>query len=451
MSDLDLDAPLVVVSTDSHVGPRLKEDLRQYCPKKYLDEYDRFVDSYDVRPEAYFEEWHKDREFDIGMQVAQEGIKRNATPGHHDVHERLKDMNRDGVAVEVIYHGSQNQQCFPFLPTMGGGFNAMFWSPIGSAHDLELAAVGAHMYNEYLADQCSVEPERHVGLAHLPMWDIDSAIHELEWASSAGLRGVNFPAPKFGIRAYDDLAWDRFWAACVDHGMTLNTHDGSGIDDLSVRRPHTHLVAILEGDLVRKMFPRLIFGGVFERFPGLKLVYAELQTPFSLWYTHTARRFDELWESNPRAVGELPRRPSEYLRENIFLGSSLLHQIPSEVAAAVRDGYSANVMWGADYPHQEGPYRHSQSDDEETTTRLGLRHAFRDAPPELATGMIGENAVRVFGLDHDRLTEVARRIRAVTLRQVATPIERIPSEWAVIASTQNIFPEVHKAAELLTA
>src|SRR5213075_2619409 len=60
--------------------------------------------------------------------------------------------------------------------------------------DYEQAQIGRHIYNRWLADFCSVEPERHVGLAHLPMWDIDAAIEELEWAHAHGLKGVNFPS-----------------------------------------------------------------------------------------------------------------------------------------------------------------------------------------------------------------------------------------------------------------
>src|SRR5439155_19306644 len=98
-----------------------------------------------------------------------------------------------------------------------------FFSPTASAHDLELVTVGQRMYNKWLSEQCSVQPERHVGLANLPMWDVEAAIRELEWASSVGLRGVNFPAPKPGIKPYDHPDWEPFWAACEERGMTLAT------------------------------------------------------------------------------------------------------------------------------------------------------------------------------------------------------------------------------------
>ncbi len=340
-----------MVTTDSHIGPRLKEDLRDYCPKRYLEEYDAFLHAV----EPFSDPFMLYRMFDdgavddstasLGRKMSFAALKRNATPGHHDVYERLKDMDRDGVTAEVIYHGSQNGQCFPFLNPAGGTFNAFVFSPVGSPHELELAAAGQHMYNQWLADQCSVEPERHVGLAHLPMWDIEAATRELEWAYSAGLRAVNFPAPKPGIKPYDSPAWEPFWAASEERGMALCTHDGAGIDDVSVARPHSLLASFLEGDLIRKMFPRMIFSGLFERHPDLKLVLTELQQPTSSWWTQTGKGYDDLWATNRDRLGEqVPRRPSEYIASNVFLGQSYLHALPSEVAIAVRDGYAANMM-----------------------------------------------------------------------------------------------------------
>ena len=39
----DLDEKVVIVSCDTHIGPRLREDLRQYCPQSYLEDYDAFL------------------------------------------------------------------------------------------------------------------------------------------------------------------------------------------------------------------------------------------------------------------------------------------------------------------------------------------------------------------------------------------------------------------------
>ena len=79
-------------------------------------------------------------------------------------------------------------------------------SPAGGlsndADDFELAKVGYHMYNQWLADFVALDNERLLGLAYLPLWDIDASLDEITWAREAGLRGVEFSAPRAsGLRA----------------------------------------------------------------------------------------------------------------------------------------------------------------------------------------------------------------------------------------------------------
>ena len=176
------DQPAVVVSCDTHVGPSLQGQLRAYCPKEHLEAFDAFVAAQDaVRQRAFA----GSAEFDeASVLQAHPNLSR---PGHHDVYERLRDLDRDGVAAEVIFHFSQNGELFPFMPDFTGGLAS------SRAEDFELARVGFRIYNRWLADFVSVEPARHVGLAYVPTWDIDAAVAEVEWAREAGLRGVNFP------------------------------------------------------------------------------------------------------------------------------------------------------------------------------------------------------------------------------------------------------------------
>jgi hypothetical protein len=141
----------------------------------------------------------------------------------------------------------------------------------------------------------------------------------------------------------------------------------------------------------------------------------------------------------------VPRPPSEYIASNVVLGQSYLHALPSEVEIAVRDGYAANFTWGSDYPHQEGVYRHPDPDEEETRISMGLRHAFSGAPADVAKGMVGENAVAAHGLDRSRLAAVAERIGAITPSRLATPLDTVPEEWAILARSQTVFPEYHLA------
>jgi predicted TIM-barrel fold metal-dependent hydrolase len=447
--ELDFDVPLIIVTADSHIGPRLKEDLRAYCPAQYLGEYDEFVQAYEPLsdPSRLRDALVGNGERISSTEGRAPSVMVNDTAGHYDVHQRLKDMDRDGVAAEVIYHGSQNGQCFPLLPMMGGTFNSMVFSPgTCSAHDLELAAVGQHMFNRWLADQCSVQPERHAGLAHVPMWDIDAAVKEVEWASSAGLKGVNFPAPKLGIPPYDDPAWEPFWSVCEERGMVLSTHAGTDIDTYGAGGPHTLLVLTIT-EVGEKTLPRLVFSGVFERHPGLKLALTELQKPYSRWWPALVREYDELWAVNREKLRDVLLQPPSLYLSCIYHGNSLLFLAPEEVQIAVREGYASRYMWGSDYPHGEGPYRIPMDDESESRSVLSLRHALSSVDPRLARGIAGENAMELYGLDRDKLAAVAKEIDAIDLRRLGTPLEAIPEDWSSLARSTLVFPEYLRITE----
>jgi predicted TIM-barrel fold metal-dependent hydrolase len=410
--------PFVAVTADSHIGPRLKEDLRSYCPRNELDEYDAFVAaSYESR----------ENNFGSLLFDGERRIEQNAVGGHYDMHARLRDMDRDGVAAEVLFHGSQNQEAFPFIPDTG---IALFYNPTGSRRELDLVAIGQRMYNEWLADVCSIEPERHVGLAHLPLWDLEASIRELEWAKSVGLRGVNFPAPRSGLSDYDDPVWEPFWDVCEQLEMPLSTHAGAA--SASGSSPDKFLILVCEdgGWLSRRALPRMIFSGVFERHPRLNLIFTELTEQPSTWWPQTMKQFEAAYVRKGWQVADLaPKPPSIYMRSNVFIGASFLHRAPSEAVEALAEGYSDNMMWGSDYPHIEGCYIHP-ADGDESTVKLSLRQVFRGLPVEPSRRMVGENAVRVYGLSGDALGKVASRIDALTPSSIAEPVGALPAHWS---------------------
>jgi len=410
---------MIVVSGDSHVGPRLKEDLRQYCPKEHLEEFDRFtaanVNTMDEGDEpgdlsgrsTHASEVSKVRRF-LNRQ----------TPGHYDVDTRIREMDWDGVAAEVIFHGSQNTEVYPF-----GGRRE--WSEPDTKKDLELVAVGHRMYNSWLADFCSAAPERLIGLAYVPMWDVDLAVREVTWAAEHGLRGVNFPGPRDGIVEYDHPQWEPFWSACEDLKVNLATH--IGLPGNTVFGPQKWAMTRLEtaGWPGRRGMVRMIFGGVFERHPGVKLILTELSRG---WWRWTMRELDFVYSSPSEALhAQVPKPPSEYMKTNVFIGASFMP--PSEVHEAIEEGYADQVIWGRDYPHGEGTYKYPESPDEESQTRHYLRWSFAGVPLEMAEKMLSETGIYAYDLDKAALEKVAARI-GPTVEEVTEPLEHVPAEWA---------------------
>ena len=404
--------PVIVVSCDSHAGPLVREQLRPYCPQKYLADFDEFLVTYEARKEAM----RRAGEVDERMRYAT-AHPNYSIDGHHDVHARLRDMDNDGVAAEVIYHFSQNGEPMPLVHDLGGGLGTV------PANAFELGAAGYQIYNRWLADYVSVQPERHIGLAYLPMWDVDAAVRELEWAANAGLRGVNFPPPsRAGHLEYNNPAWEPFWSACEHHNMSLNTHSSGAAPFDYTSGPGAEDLLIYEcgGWMARRAIWWLIHGRVFERHPNLRLVVSE---QYEGWWTATLHELDNVYARFGMRGGDvLKKMPSEYAREHVFMGASFLSSALAE--QAFREGFYNNVLWGRDYPHVEGVFQ--AGDYPVPVTQLSLRNSLSRVPAHAAIAMAGTNALDVYGLDRAALTAVAARINALTVGDLVRRPEALP-------------------------
>ncbi len=327
-------------------------------------------------------------------------------------------MNYDGVAGEIIFHGLNVGRVEP-LP-----FGGLFGFSESDA-DPELVGLGRHMYNQWLADFVSEEPERHAGLCQLPMWDVDAAVKELEWARDAGLRGVNFPRPQPGLLPFNHPDWEPFWAAAEALEMPLSTHAQSGGTPVATAGRGNMLINILEitGYAARRAFHYLVFGGVFDRHPGLKLVFTEQP---GQWWRPMLDEMDSLYILLGGLDEPLDKMPSDYGRDNLFVGASCL--APFEARDAVAESYSANVLWGSDYPHPEGSWQYPRYDGEPSMSKLAMRDTFADIPSRDTALMIGENAARVYGFDVAKLRTVAARIGAPSFADLQRPLEHEPED-----------------------
>jgi len=413
--EIDVDTPVTIVSNDTHVGPRLVEDLRPYCPAAYLDEFDRFAES--------TAEQRRAAESLLGGSGYLEHPNLR-TPGHHDPAARLADYDHDGVAAGVLFHGSMNMEPIPFIPSSLGKS-----TPIP---DYDLAKVGYSIYNRWLADFVADDPHRHIGLAYVPIWDVDASVAEVEWAHGAGIKGINFPAMKDGdVAPYNQRVWEPLWTAVEERGMPLVTHVGAATNADYSGVEFVALLQVESGNFVSKRaIWWMIFGGVFERHPDLKLVITE--TPGN-WFGYTADELDGVYSwyeanrdrpLNQALFRQVPRKPSEYMARNVFFGASFAS--PIEVQQAAEHDLSSQLLWGSDYPHLEGTFVYREGRDMPSVTRASLRNTFCDVAPADTLRMIGQNAIDIYGLDAAALSRIAADINAPTLAELAQPIDAIP-------------------------
>ncbi len=379
----ELDASrYVMVSVDSHVGPSVRDQLREYCERRYLAAYDDYLAQYEQRVAEF-----SGKTVTPGFTQPdgwRERYERSAAiDGNADVAARLRDMDLEGVAAEVVFHGSQNEQGIPFVDFRRYG--ACDFGP-------ELRAEGFRIFNRWLADFVAAAPERLVGVAQIPMWDVELAAREAEWARGAGLRCVNFPPDTSPTRPpYNDPAWEPFWHTCEALEMPLTTHAGGGETGQATRPAYTGPEASALwfaefGFFGSRCLWYLVFGGVFERHPRLKLVFTETTAE---WIPLTLRDLDSIYRAprHSHLWAALPRTPSEYWSTNCFAGASFLSHREALLAPEIG---ICNLMWGRDYPHEEGTFPY---------TTLSLRKTFAGIDPADVRRVIGENAIGVYGLD----------------------------------------------------
>jgi predicted TIM-barrel fold metal-dependent hydrolase len=356
------------------------------------------------------------RQGEEGMQTS---LRRDAfwnrrTAGHYDRAARFADMDRDGVTASVLFHGSQNGNVIPFVD-----FEANFDGQLPEPSRQPLEAEGRRIYNRWLSDFCSEDPERHVALCQVPIWDMRAAVKEVVWASERGFKGVHFPANVDGIPTFEDPVWEPFFAVCAERNMVLTTHI-SGAEQLFP--PYTGrgawgIRAMESTWLGRRAMWLLTFSGVFDRHPRLKFVLTEL--PGS-WWADTAREMDAAYfslQGRRTLQGFLQRKPSEYVSTNMWWGASFLSR--REVMSALESGAADRVMWGSDYPHTEGTWLYSEEPAELPVTRLSLANTFHDLDEDAIVKMVGQNAVECYGLDRDALMRTADRI-GPRLSEIAT-------------------------------
>ncbi|SHH18518.1 2,3-dihydroxybenzoate decarboxylase [Bradyrhizobium erythrophlei] len=245
-----------------------------------------------------------------------------------DFHEaRIADMDRAGIDICVLS---------PTIPSVQG------------ETDAAMAASRAIQANDYLAGQIARNPTRLAGFASLAMHDPKVAARELERAvKTLGFKGALVNGHTHGTY-YDLPAYDALWETMQDLDVPFYLHP---IDHFQV--PHAYadrpeLAGAIWGWGVEAASHalRLLFSGVFDRFPGLKIILGHMGEglPMLLW------RFDSRFAVYSQGV-TLWLRPSEYFGRNIVITTSGVCSHAALACSLAEMGEQA-VMFSVDYPYE---------------------------------------------------------------------------------------------------
>ena len=330
---------------------------------------------------------------------------------------RLAVLEDQGIHAEVAFPG----------PVLAGGLSPAMYLGGQTSKGLELVWPALHAYNRWLAEFCAAAPGRRTGCIPIDLHDMDRAVEEIAWARSAGpvRRGhaSGHVAQSRACPGYADEYYEPLWSACEDHGMVVNLHTGASGTATDAKQlydaKHGGFLGLYEVFVfTRRPLWFMIFGGVFDRHPNLKVVVTENGVQ---WLPSLVRDMESFFDTHGGAPvrSYLKLRPAEYFERHVFLGGSLMKRDEAEM----RDEIGIDrLMWGADYPHLEGAA---------PVHRLILRQVFGGMPEEDIRRMLGLNAVRVFGFDADLLQTVADRV-GPTVADLSTTVslDEIPKTFS---------------------
>jgi len=257
-------------------------------------------------------------------------------PGGFDPRRRLPDMDRERIDIAVLY------------PSLG-----LFLAAI---EDPVLAAASCRVYNDWLADYCSADPARLVGVAAVPLQDVDAAVRELHRACDTLRLGGAFvrPNPCNG-RALHDPYFEPFWRAAAELGVPIGLHP-SGAGDLPGAFQGLRLDAPIMGhpsiffidDYIG--FSHLVCGGVLERHPKLTIVVLEAGGG---WLGHWFDRFDHFAQVYGWMAPDLRLKPSEYFKRQCYVSFDPDETTLPLLAPMIGED---RIIWGSDYPHLDATF-----------------------------------------------------------------------------------------------
>ena len=403
--------PVIIVSSDSHVAP-VPGAYKDYLDPEYRDHFDQYLADIETQYEILDEFGYPFPPDVLEIIDERRALRSGGEMGSYDPIRRLRETEAEGVVAELL-HPFSNIAFAPFIDYQQS------WSPS------ELRAAGAKAHNRFLMDFCSAAPGRLLGIPAIYPWpDWAAAIEDMRAARDAGLKAV-YPPMMAGkdddVPAMYDPWWDPFWGACQDLDMVVHIHAGFGhrqgkdsevefmeearakalnkADGADIRRfdpsldqQDSHLASVFFGFEERRPLWQLMWGGVFDRFPKLKVAFVEIHCD---WVPDILAYLDA---RHAQGGTPLKLKPSEYWQRNCAVGASLLRT--GEVRRRHEIGID-QMMFGTDYPHMESTW---------PNTHDAIRTTMKGVPEDEARKILGENAIEFYGLDRDLLEEAALRV-----------------------------------------
>ncbi len=258
--------------------------------------------------------------------------------GTYDIHERVKDMNVNGVL---------GSMCFPSFPQFCGQL-------FSRAQDKELGHVMLQAYNDWHVDEwCGSYPGRFIPLGLPPIWDPELMAAEVRRLAAKGCHAITFSEDpsKLGWPTLHSEHWDPFYKACVDEGTIIALHIGSSSSIPTLEEAPIDVMITLTPMNLFQTAANLIWSPALKRFPDLKFALSEGGIG---WLPYFLERIDYVYERHRfwtnQQFGDM--LPSQKARENFTFCF-----IDDKAGIANRELIGVdNITWECDYPHSDSSW-----------------------------------------------------------------------------------------------
>jgi predicted TIM-barrel fold metal-dependent hydrolase len=362
LARITLPQGLQLVSADNHI--EITEDifyeafpaaLRDAAPRVWFDKYWHvgFKGNFEALPIGF------DMEAALSKTVMNDGF---------DIAVRNRHLDAEGISRELVY--PQSLLAFIRYP------------------NVDVQELMYRTYNEYLARLQRNSGGRFFGVGILSnWWEPTKAQAAIQQIVDLGLKTFMLPlSPGKNVDGkpidYAGPEMDTFWAAAEEAGLPVNFHIGEV--PASGGRGAFGTFFIVQAAPFRRVLGNLIFGGILDRHPRLRIVFAE----GGINWVAGALQDAELTYDVHRGMfdPQLRHRPSYYWHNNCYATFQT-----DTVGLRLLDSIGADrVMWAQDYPHSEGTFGF---------TANAVNEVLESTSEAEARLILGDTAATLYGLN----------------------------------------------------
>jgi uncharacterized protein len=306
-------------------------------------------------------------------------------PATYNPDARLKAMDEDDIYAAVLYPNFSRA-------FMGGWIVAKGEDRQQFDSETNLACIRA--YNDHIADFCTTDPKRLIPIGIIPMQSLEAAVTEIKRFANKGVRGGLIPANPGQERFWNDPQFEPIWKTMAEHDVSINLHTSSQRaaklpSNLPNEQGGSPGSAESTQTLSRMMnaipVATLLWSGIFDRYPNVKLVSVETDVGWLAYVRHRAewvyKNSQKRWTVTPT----LKHNPGYYFGRNLY---ATFQDDYAGIHGREMIGVDA-LCWASDFPHPETTWPH---------TKESLAEQFKGVADAEVRKMVSENSARLYAI-----------------------------------------------------